>query len=119
MGGRVPEAKGVGKVIPLAFEMPLRTATGCNNREHHFARASRVKRERAMTAGHLVTQGYFRQHEIMRALPLRITLTRVSPRYLRDAHFADRSWPTQLCMAPGVYRPLVPPAQPSAQEAAP
>ena len=67
-------------MIPLAFEMPLRTATGCNNREHHFARASRVKRERAMTAGHLVTQGYFRQHEIMRALPLRITLTRVSPR---------------------------------------
>jgi hypothetical protein len=67
-------------IVPLAFDMPLRTASGCNNREHHFARASRVKRERAMTASHLALQGYQRLAWLREALPLRITLTRVSPR---------------------------------------
>ena len=66
-------------MIPLAFEMPLRTKTGCNAREHHFARASRVKRERAMTAGHLMIN-YPRLREMQSAMPLAITLTRISPR---------------------------------------
>lgn len=32
------------------FEVPLRTSGGGNNREHHYARARRVKREREAVA---------------------------------------------------------------------
>lgn len=55
------------------FEVPLRTSGGGNNREHHMARARRVKRERTAVAWALLPA---KQRP---ALPVVVTLVRHAP----------------------------------------
>lgn len=50
----------------------MQTRSGLNVREHHHARAKRVKSERA-------TVGWFLRGQVKPALPCVITLTRIAP----------------------------------------
>jgi hypothetical protein len=61
---------------PITFEVPLRTVSGMNVREHWSLRAKRVKAERRATA--------YRTPPSLKSLGpfLQITLTRRSPRPL-------------------------------------
>lgn len=54
------------------IHVPLRTARGLNNREHHMARARRVKGERLLVAWHLASVK-------KPSVPLVVTLTRIAP----------------------------------------
>lgn len=76
----------------LCVALGIRTKTGLNAREHYFARAARVKKERAVTAtGLLVLE---RAHPARVALarepgrPLAVTITRVSPALADDDNLA-------------------------------
>lgn len=62
------------------FTMPLKTVSALNVREHHFARSSRVEREHKMTTEHLEALGESVWDRCFFGLPLRITLTRISPK---------------------------------------
>jgi hypothetical protein len=55
------------------FEVPLRTSPGGNNREHHMARARRVKRERTAVAWALLPA------KERPPLPVVVTLERRAP----------------------------------------
>ena len=57
-------------LAPIAI--PLRTSNGLNGREHHMARARRVKAERE--AVHWMLHGRTKP-----ALPCQVTLTRIAP----------------------------------------
>ena len=63
------------------FEMPLRVVSALNKREHHMARARRVKKERAATAATLLAH----RDEIPRVEDtpgLEVRMTRIGPRLL-------------------------------------
>lgn len=63
----------------LEFTMPLRLARGGNNREHHFARHRRVKKERAFVG--LVFRAVWHRTPVANRpeLPVDVHLVRVSP----------------------------------------
>ena len=54
------------------IHVPLRTVSGMNAREHHMARARRVKGERLLVAWHLASVK-------KPSVPLVVTLTRIAP----------------------------------------
>lgn len=56
----------------MKVEIPLKTVSGMNAREHHMTRARRVKAERAATAWALVTLK-------APAVPCTVNLTRLAP----------------------------------------
>ena len=64
---------------PLRFEIPIRTSTGLNAREHWGTRNRRVKKEREIT--HICFRAIWSQ--VLRAsrpvLPVDVLLTRMSP----------------------------------------
>lgn len=65
------------------FLIPIRTARGGNNREHHMARARRVNAERFATAS-LIRSTMAQQRARMPQLPVAVTLTREGPGELDD-----------------------------------
>lgn len=56
----------------ICVSIPLRTARGLNNREHHMARHRRVKKERQAVAWALAGK-------TKPSLPVVVTLTRLAP----------------------------------------
>lgn len=84
----------------VTFEVPLRLVNGTNAREHHFAAARRVKRQRqdfvmfARSMGFMPFVKFYtpkppRTYAIARweppyTLPLVVTITRLGPRRLDD-----------------------------------
>lgn len=85
--------------LPLQFAIDFfRTTTGCNAREHHMARARRVKQERARVATALWLQAGSRgvlpgdPSAFRRRVgppPYVVTLTRIGPRLADDENAAS------------------------------
>lgn len=69
--------------MQLVFSIPIRTARGGNNREHHMARHRRVAAERFATAA-LIRSQMAQQRARMPQLPVAVTLTREGPGELDD-----------------------------------
>ena len=61
----------------ICFDLPIRTVSGLNVREHYMARSRRVKKERSTAA--LLTPATLKD-----SLPLMIRLVRIGPRLLDD-----------------------------------
>lgn len=63
----------------IALEIPLRTVSALNAREHWATRARRVKKERAVVGQHLLVLLSKRVTQLPK-FPVQVTLTRVGPR---------------------------------------
>lgn len=66
-----------------AVELPIKTVSEANVREHWGSKAYRAKKQRLSTVGGLLAAGWPRP-----SLPLVITLTRISPRRIDDDNLA-------------------------------